>query len=123
MDVEALITLYCEAWDEPDRARRRQILGRVWAADATYTDPTVHTAGIDELVEHIGKVLEKYPGSRIVRTSAVDTHHTVLRFSWHKTLADGSKLPEGIDFGELSGDGKLRRMVGFFGALAARQTA
>ena len=121
MDVEALITLYCEAWDEPDRVRRRQILARVWAADATYTDPTVHTAGIDELVEHTGKVLEKYPGSRIVRTSAVDTHHTVLRFSWQKkSLADGSKLPEGI---ELGGDGKLRRMVGFFGALAARQTA
>jgi hypothetical protein len=33
-------------------------------------------------------------------------------------LADGKALLEGIDFGELSADGKLRRIVGFFGPLA-----
>ena len=36
-------------------------------------------------------------------------------------LADGKSLPEGIDFGELSSEGKLRRIVGFFGPLAQRE--
>jgi hypothetical protein len=33
-------------------------------------------------------------------------------------LADGKVFLEGIDFGELNSDGKLHRIVGFFGPLA-----
>ena len=80
-------------------------------------DPTVHVIGMAELVEHIGRVLKRYPGSRIVRTSAVDTHHSVARFGWKKVLADGSSLPEGIDFVEFSDAGAIQRVVGFFGSL------
>jgi len=39
------------------------------------------------------------------------------------TLADGSTLPEGVDFAELSADGKLRRIVGFFGHCARPEPA
>lgn len=120
--AEAAVTAYCDAWNEPDAARRRKILEPVWARGATYTDPTVDLTGIDELVAHIERVFDKYPGSRIVRTSAVDVHHGMLRFTWHKELADGRALPEGIDIGEISGDGKLRRILGFFGPVAAIPT-
>jgi hypothetical protein len=92
-------------------------LKAVWAEDATYTDPTVHLTGVAELVEHIGRVLGQYPGSRIVRTSAVDAHHSVARFGWKKVLADGSSLPEGIDFVAFSDAGAIQRVVGFFGPL------
>lgn len=121
--LEELITLYCDAWGEPDPARRHPMLQRVWAENGTYTDPTVHMTGSNALVEYIGKVLKKYPGARIVRTSAVDTHHGMVRFTWRMALADGKTLAEGIDFGELSSEGQLRRIVGFFGQLAARQAA
>lgn len=117
--AEAIVTGYCDAWNEPDAARRRRLLERIWAPWATYTDPTVELTGIDELVDHISRVLDRYPGSRIVRTSAVDIHHGVLRFSWHKELADGSALPDSIDIGEIARDGKLCRILGFFGPLAA----
>jgi len=118
--LEELITLYCDAWGEPDPVRRHQILQRVWAENGTYTDPTVHLTGSNELGEYIGKVLKKYPGARIVRTSVVDTHHGMVRFTWRMALADGKTLTEGIDFGELSSEGQLRRIVGFFGQLAAK---
>ena len=121
--LEELITLYCDAWSEPDPARRYQMLQRVWAENGTYTDPTVHMTGSKELVEYIGKILKKYPGVRIARTSVVDTHHGMVRFTWRLVLADGKTLTEGIDFGELSSEGNLRRIVGFFGQLAARQAA
>ena len=49
----------------------------------------------------------------------VDIHHSVLRFTWHKELADGRVLANSIDIGEISGDGKLSRIVGFFGPIAA----
>jgi hypothetical protein len=49
----------------------------------------------------------------------VDLHHDVLRFAWRMVLADGRALPDGIDFGELGPDGKLARIVGFFGPVKA----
>jgi hypothetical protein len=119
--LEALITRYCDAWGEPDPEQRQQLLAQVWAEQGTYTDPAVHLSGRQALGDYIGKILRRYPGARIVRTSAVDTHHGLLRFTWRLALLDGQTLTEGIDFGELSGEGKLSRIAGFFGPLAAQQ--
>jgi len=68
-------------------------------------------------VDHIGKVLERYPSSRVVRTTVVDAHHGLARFSWKKVLADGRSLPEGVDIVEVGSNGKLQRVIGFFGPL------
>jgi hypothetical protein len=116
--IEAVVTAYCEAWNVDDPAVRDRILAPVWADDATYTDPTVHTIGRAPLVAHIGTVCARYPGSRIVRTSAVDLHHRVFRFTWKKVLVDGTSLPEGIDFGELTAAGTIQRIIGFFGPVS-----
>ena len=115
MTQEETVDRYCRAWNEPDPERRRAILTEAWGADARYTDPTVDLRGVDALADHIGGVHATYPGARIERLSAVDRHHDVLRFAWRMVLADGRALPDGIDFGELGPDGKLARIVGFFG--------
>jgi len=120
MELPELIMLYTGAWSEPDRALRQQLLERVWAEDGTYTDPTAHVAGRQELVDHIGGVFEQFPGARCELTSGIDMHHEKLRFTWRMLLADGKVLLDGIDFGELSTDGKLHRIVGFFGPLAPK---
>jgi hypothetical protein len=41
-------------------------------------------------------------------------HHDLARFEWHVVQPDGQVLRRGIDIAELSGDGKIRRMMGFF---------
>ena len=113
-----LIDRYCAVWSEPSPSRRAELLAQVWADDASYTDPTVHATTSAELLAHIGKVIARRPGARVVRTSAVDVHHGVARFSWHVIQADGASLPDGLDIAELSSDGKrIRRIVGFFGPL------
>ena len=120
MDLSELITLYTGAWSEPDRALRQQLLERVWAEDGTYTDPTAYVAGREEFVDHIGGFFERFPGAHFELTSGIDTHHEKLRFSWRMLLADGKVSVEGVDFGELSTDGKLHRIVGFFGPLGPK---
>jgi hypothetical protein len=120
MELDELITLYTSAWSEPDRALRQQLLARVWAEDGTYTDPTAHVAGRRGLLNHIGEFFGQFPGAHFAVTSGIDTHHQKLRFTWRMLLADGKVFVEGIDFGELSPDGKLQRIVGFFGPLAPR---
>ena len=122
MSVDGVIATYCAAWNETDPVKRDKILQEVWDDDATYTDPTVHTVGRAALVAHISTVCARFPGSTIVMTSAIDVHHNVLRFTWKRVLADGSERPEGIDFGEIAGDGKIRRIVGFFGPLERRSS-
>jgi hypothetical protein len=115
--LEKLVDAYCAAWSAADLAERRMLLGEVWEETGIYIDPTVVCANRDELAQHIGKVQQRYPGAKVIRTSALDHHHDLLRFAWKMVLADGKSLPEGVDFGELSSNGKLRRIVGFFGSL------
>ncbi|MEV6561651.1 nuclear transport factor 2 family protein [Nocardia sp. NPDC051756] len=115
--LDALIDTYCAGWSDPDPLRRRKFLGEVLAEDATYTDPTVHTVGIDELAAHIDSVFVQQPGMRILRVSNVDAHHEMARFGWRLVQADGTALPDGVDFVEISAEGRIRRIVGFFGGL------
>jgi hypothetical protein len=113
-----LIDRYCGAWSDPSPSRRADLLAQVLAQDATYTDPHVHATTSDELLAYIASVVSRRPGSRVVRTSGVDAHHGVARFSWRVVQADGTTLPDGLDIVEFSSDGKrLRRIVGFFGPL------
>lgn len=117
--VEALVGAYCDAWNEPDADRRAAMLSAVWLDDGLYVDPTVLARGVNELSAHIGRVLERNPQTSIRRTSKADFHHGLLRFSFARVAPDGRVLREGVDFGELSGEGKLIRIVGFFGPLTA----
>ncbi|CAN7680687.1 nuclear transport factor 2 family protein [Aminobacter sp. LjRoot7] len=119
-DITSLIDRYCAVWNEPDEEQRKALLEAVWAERATYTDPRADTVGADELLVHIAKVRASRPGAKIVRTTAVDLHHDVARFGWRVVEADGTPLPEGIDFVELAPDGKrIERIIGFFGPITA----
>lgn len=118
--LERLIDAYCAAWSEVDPVRRERMLKEVWDEKATYTDPRGTANGVAQLVALIGEVLLRRPGARVIRTSAVDSHHGLARFAWRVVQADATMLPEGIDFAEISPEGKLVRIVGFFGTLAPK---
>ncbi len=118
--AEAVVDEYCAAWSAPDPAQRAELLSRVWSDGATYTDPRVHALSADQLLDHIAGVLAGRPGAKVVRTSRVDMHHGLGRFSWHVVQADGTALPEGLDIVEFTEDGtRIRRIIGFFGPLKA----
>ena len=115
MSAQEIAETYGAAWNETDEARRRALLEKAWADDGHYTDPQSDAKGRDELVALIGGFQQMMPGSRLASTSAVDEHHGHLRFTWKIAGADGKTVMEGIDFGELADDGRLKRIVGFFG--------
>ena len=117
-ELDELIDRYCAVWNEPNVTRRAELLAQVWGDGATYTDPSVHAGSADELLTHIETVRARRPGVQVLRTSVIDAHHGVARFTWHVVQADGAVLIDGIDFAVLSADGRrIARIVGFFGPL------
>jgi SnoaL-like domain len=116
----ANILEYVAAWNEPDAAKRQKILERCWADDAAYVDPNVELRGRSALCEHISKVQAGRPGARIETMSGVDRHHHVVRFLWRLVRADGSFGETSIDFGEVDANGRLTKIVGFFGEAPKR---
>lgn len=117
--ITQTVVAYCDAWSEPDAAKRTSLLNQTWSSEGTYTDPTAHVEGRDALNVHIGKFFEQYPGAKILVSSKVDAHHHRFRFAWRMVTADGATALEGMDYGELDGNGRIKRIVGFFGPLAA----
>ncbi|WP_089403251.1 nuclear transport factor 2 family protein [Geodermatophilus saharensis] len=113
----AAVERYTAAWRETDAAARRRLLDTCWAGDGVYCDPLVRVEGRDGLSSLIGSFQEENPGARIEVVGGVDEHDGYLRFAWRVLTADGSVALEGTDFGEVDGEGTLRRLVGFFGPL------
>ena len=115
--LDELVKMYCAAWNEPDARHRRELLEKVWASEGTYTDPQSYVEGREALVEHIGRFLKNSAGARIIQSSRADFHHGMFRFVWKLVGGDGKTVMEGIDFGAPGPDGKLQRIVGFFGPI------
>jgi hypothetical protein len=113
--TQQIVEAYGAAWNEPDQAKRRALLEQAWADGGVYTDPQSHAEGRDALLALIAGFREQAAGASIVATSGADAHHDQLRFTWKMLGADGSTIIEGIDFGELAPDGRIQRIVGFFG--------
>ncbi len=112
-DVSPLIENYVAAWSEPDPTLRRKLLEAVWQEDGTYTDPISHAsnrAGLDAI---IARFLKDNVGAKFTLKGQPDYHHTYIRFYWTLHLANGREMP-GMDYGEVSPEGKLVKIVGFF---------
>lgn len=110
--VDSLIEGYLAAWSEADAARRRELLEAVWETDGVYSDPQSFAPGLDALHATIGGFLASSPGAAFSLNGSIDQHHDSLRFYW--TLRMGGQEIAGMDYGEVSPVGKLRKIVGFF---------
>ena len=115
MGPSEVVAAYGAAWAEADEAQRRALLEKAWAEDGVYLDPTGRADGREALVQHIAGFQQMMPGHRIDIASGVDEHDSYVRFAWKMLTPDGSVAMEGVDFGALGDDGKLKSIVGFFG--------
>jgi hypothetical protein len=115
MLVEAVAASYVAVWNTPDPAARRALVESCWAPDGTYQDPVTGFDGPDALAAGCRAFADRWPGSRIEILGEVVAHHAYACFAWCVRGADGSVLREGIDFAEFADDGRIRRIVGFFG--------
>jgi hypothetical protein len=115
--IDTHLAAYCE----PDADRRKELVAATWAEDGSLFDPPFDGTGHDAIAGMGGVVLTHYPNHTFVRTSAVDAHHNFARYSWALVAPDGTHAVSGIDVVETGADGRLVKVVGFFGPLAANE--
>jgi hypothetical protein len=114
-DATAVIDAYLGALAESDGARRTEMIQQAWTPDARFVDPLYEVEGHAALAELALGVQEQYPAHQFRRTSGVDVHHDVVRFTWELAAPDDSQVVAGTDVGILAPDGRLQAVASFFG--------
>jgi hypothetical protein len=104
------------AWNEADPSMVRGHLERALASTVEFIDPSVEMHGLDEFEANVHNVHASLPGAEYSRTSGVDSHHGLHRYSW-EISRDGETVVTGFDVTEVDGAGKVTRVLGFFGPL------
>jgi hypothetical protein len=117
--VEPIIQMYDQAWNAPDTAERRRLLDEVLTEDCELVEPRGRFSGRRAIIDRINGFTDRFPGARVDITTGVDEHNGFARHGWSIFDRDGSELLRGIDVVERAADGRLRRIVMFFGELAA----
>jgi hypothetical protein len=103
-----------------DRDDRRRLLEASLTGDSELIEPRGTFAGRDAIRERIEGFAARFPGARVDVTTAVDEHNCVARYGWRIRDAGGAVLHDGIDVVDGDSDGRLRRIVMFFGPLTER---
>ena len=114
--LDRLVDTHLAAYAEPDAARRMELLRGVWSLEGRLVDPPFESRGHQGISEQATALLAQFPGHRFERTTAIDAHHQMLRYGWRLVSPAGAPVVEGIDVADLDVDGRLCRVVGFFGA-------
>ena len=119
--IEATLTVavdtHLRAYCEPDTARRGELLAAVWAPTGALIDPPFDGTGLDAIASMADILLTHYAGHTFRRTTNVDVHHSFGRYGWDLVAPDGTVAVAGTDIVEVDADGRLTRIIGFFGPL------
>jgi hypothetical protein len=117
--IETMVDRHLAACCDTDPARRAAAIRELWLADGRLVDPPLEARGHQGISDQAATLQSQFPGHRFERSTAIDAHHGFLRYGWRLVSAAGAPVLEGVDVAELDVDGKLMRVVGFFGAQPA----
>jgi uncharacterized protein YndB with AHSA1/START domain len=113
--LAAVVDRYFAAWNEPDAARRLELLAAT-TDDVTFRDAFGCVAGRDDLALHIAAVLKFMPGMTLSRRGELRQVQGAALVEWTATGSDGKPRGEGTNSFELAPDGRIARAVGFWKA-------
>jgi hypothetical protein len=117
--LEKMVDTHLAAYGEPDAARRMALIREVWRDGARLVDPPLESAGHAGIADQAATLLAQFPGHRFERSTALDAHHQFIRYGWKLVNPQGEAVLAGVDFMDLDVDGRIGRVVGFFGAQPA----
>jgi hypothetical protein len=120
--IENLVDSWLAAYGDPDPARRLAAIRAGWHAQGHLIDPPMEAAGHQGISDQAATLQSQFPGHRFERSTAIDAHHHSLRYGWKLLDGQGAPVLEGQDVVDLDVDGRILRVVGFFGAQPAARS-
>jgi SnoaL-like domain len=104
---------YTEAWKAESVEEKRALFETCLAPACAYTDPTVALKGWDALTEYMVALHQQIPGGHFVVDEFI-AHHRCSVARWRMLAGDGTKMGDGISYGEYDESGMLVAMTGFW---------
>jgi len=120
LSVRDAVEAYQRSW-RADGEEQVRLLELSPTEDAEFVQPNGRTLGRDAVRRRVAGLAERWPGARVEITSGIEEHHGYVRYAWSLKRSDSVVL-SGFDLAELAPDGRLRRVVQFFGPMPERQT-
>ena len=117
--LESTVDAYLATWNETDPATRAALVEQSLGADLWYRDPLLEADGLEAYDAMIAAVQAQMPGLVMRRTSPIDAHRDVVRFTWALGSPGEAPVFAGLDVAKTDGDGKLHRIIGFAGETIA----
>ena len=114
--VTVRVDAFLAAWGEPDAAARRKLMESCAAPGIVFRDAFSATDGLDEMLANLDAVQIYMPGMRLVRDGDLRLSHGTALAGWKAVAEDGSSRGQGRNVYDLSPDGWISRVVGFWGA-------
>lgn len=108
-----VVDTYLATWNETDPAKRRELIDASLGADLWYRDPLLEADGLDAYDAMIAGVQAQFPGLVMRRTSPLDGHRDLIRFTWAFGEPGADPVIAGLDVAKYDDDGKLHRIIGF----------
>ena len=113
-DAVERVDAWLRAWGEPEAGQRRALLASCATPDVVFRDAYSATEGLEDLLAHLDAVQVFMPGVTLSRDGDVRLSHGTALARWTATRADGAVQGKGINVYDLSPDGRLARVVGFW---------
>jgi len=103
-------------WNTSDADKIRSISEEIFTDDMHFVDPNYNIVGVDAFVDMVHAVHKKIPGAVYSHVGDCDSHNNLYRYHWEIHL-NGKLIMPGFDVAELNDDGKIVKVIGFFGEL------
>ncbi len=116
MSVPTVFDNMLAAWNERDPQAIRQHLNSAVSENVTFCDPNYAIEGRDAFEAMIRTFRATMAEGQCSRTSGVDGHHHLFRYSWAVHNA-GKLIVAGSDVVAVDQAGMICRVDGFFGPI------
>jgi uncharacterized protein YndB with AHSA1/START domain len=113
-DVVARVDAFLRAWGEPDGTTRRELMMSCATPGIVFRDAYSATEGLDDLLANLGAIQVFMPDMTLVRSGDVRRSHATAIASWTAKKENGDAAGTGINVFDLSPDGLIDRVAGFW---------
>ena len=110
----ATMERYLAFWNEPDAARRADLIPQVFAEGARQLGPLLEGIGADGIAQLASELKSHLPEHRFLRDGAMEFHHGTVRLPWTIVGPEGERVfAKGTDIGMFGTDGRLQQVTTF----------